>query len=239
MDLLPFGSSSSDDGDEEWAEVPVYNVIKSFAGPFVGTSFDIEAEGLEHVPDEGGAILASNHASWLDPVFLGLVLDRPVHWMAKASLFRHPLLEDFFRKAGQIKVDRVSGGNQAAVDRSVELAESGRLSGIFPEGGRTIDGSLRPGRTGVARVAMRSERPVVPVALTSYEVLPKHRVVPHFDEPLVVKFGEPRTYEGMADRVEENTVRRKITDEIMDTIGRLLEQARTERDRIAYENGSE
>lgn len=236
MGLLPFGPDLAGDRPEEWREVPIYDAIKRLAGPWVEEGFDLEVEGGGHVPDEGGGVVAANHASWFDPVFVGAAVDRPVHWMAKATLFRHPVLDAFFRRAGQIKVDRVSGGNQAAVDRSVELAREGRLSGIFPEGSRTIDGSLRRGRTGVARVALRSERPVIPLAVTSYSVLPKHAVLPDLDQPLVVKIGEPRTYDGMADRVGDPDVCRKVTDEVMDEIGRLLEQARTIRDQLAYED---
>ncbi len=237
MGLLPFGIDPLGDRPQEWEEVPVYDVVKRVAGSTIADSFDIHAKGLEHVPEDGGAIVAANHASWFDPVFLGAVLDRPVHWMAKATLFRHPVLDAFFRKAGQIKVDRISGGNQEAIERSVELARQGRIAGIFPEGSRTIDGSLRRGRTGVARVALRSQRPVVPVAMTSYSVLPKHARVPNLDDPLVIRVGEPLRYEGMADRVEDLDVCRKITDEVMAEIGRCLEQARTLQTQLTYESG--
>jgi 1-acyl-sn-glycerol-3-phosphate acyltransferase len=230
---VPFVDNLLDRKDStEWREVPVYRVLKQIGEPIINQSFELHQEGLEHVPDEGGAILASNHASWFDPVFIGEAIDRPVHWMAKASLFRNPLMATFFRKAGQVKVDRVSGGNQQAVDKCVELSTSGRLVGIFAEGSRSIDGSLRRGRTGVARVALRSGQPLIPLALTSYSVLPKHATVPNLDTPLVVRAGEPIQYEGMSDRVDDSTLTRKITDEIMDAIGRELEKARTQRDRL-------
>jgi 1-acyl-sn-glycerol-3-phosphate acyltransferase len=235
MGILPFDLGLRGANPQEWEEVPVYEVLKRLASRPVQESFDVEARGLANVPDEGGGVIASNHASWFDPVFLGSVLDRPVHWMAKAGLFRNPITETFFEKAGQIKVDRISGGNQAAVDKSVELAREGRLSGIFPEGSRTIDGSLRRGRTGVARVAMRSGQPVVPVALTSYSILPKHARVPNLDDPLVINAGEPMVYHGVEDRVGDVDLYRKITDEVMDEIGRLLEQARTLQRQLAYD----
>jgi 1-acyl-sn-glycerol-3-phosphate acyltransferase len=235
MGFLPFDLGFSNDRAQEWEDVPVYTVVKRLVSRPVEDTFDIRTRGLDRIPNEGGAVLAANHASWFDPVFLGAVVDRPVHWMAKADLFRNPLTESFFEKAGQIKVDRISGGNEAAVDESVELARQGRVSGIFPEGSRTIDGSLRRGRTGVARVAVRSGRPVVPVALTSYSVLPKHARVPDLDKPLVIKVGDPMVYQGLEDRVGDVDLYRKITDEIMDEVGRLLEQARTLRDQAAYE----
>lgn len=222
---------------EEWRDVPVYAGIKRFAGRWVKEGFDIDAEGTEHVPMEGGAIVASNHASWFDPVFLGAVVDRPIHWMAKADLFRHPVTAFIFQKAGQVKVDRVSGGNQAAVDTCVDLAGQGRLVGVFPEGSRSIDGSLRRGRTGVARVALRSGLPVLPVALNSYDVLPKHAKMPTLDDPLVVQIGEPFQFEDRAEQATDRDVCRKLTDEIMSEIGRLLELARTRRERLVLADG--
>lgn len=236
MKLWPPGDLL-DDLEEEWKEVPIYTGIKQLAGPWVEDGFDIHAEGADNVPEDDGVIVASNHASWFDPVFLGAVLERPVRWMAKADLFRHPLSAYVFENAGQIKVDRISGGNQAAVDRCVELVEEGRVVGIFPEGTRSIDGSLRRGRTGVARVAMRSEKPVLPVAMNSYDVLPKRSTVPALDQPLVVQVGEPIRFEGMAEQVLDRDARRKVTDEVMAEIARLLERARTRREAIALEDG--
>lgn len=234
---LPFVGEILGGPDEEWREVPIYTGLKRILERPIGEVFDIHAEGADRMPDDDGVILASNHASWFDPVFLGAVLERPVRWMAKADLFRHPLSAYVFENAGQIKVDRISGGNQAAVDRCVELVEEGRVVGIFPEGTRSIDGSLRRGRTGVARVAMRSEKPVLPVAMNSYDVLPKRSTVPALDQPLVVQVGEPIRFEGMAEQVLDRDARRKVTDEVMAEIARLLERARTRREAIALEDG--
>lgn len=234
---LPFVGDVFGDASEEWREVPVYAGLKRVADVWVEDGFDIEPVGLEHVPNEQGAVLASNHASWFDPVFVGAVVDRPIRWMAKAGLFRHPVTEAFFKKAGQIKVDRVSGGNQEAVDESVGLVNQDRLVGIFPEGRRSIDGSLRRGRTGVARVAMRTGCPVVPVAMNSYDVLPKHARVPNLDQPLVVMAGELLRFEGMEDQVGDPEARREVTDEVMGEIARLLERARTRREALVLEEG--
>lgn len=234
---LPFVGDVFGDVDEEWREVPVYSGLKVAASRWIREGFSIHSEGVKNVPLEGGAVVASNHASFFDPVFVGSVLDRPVRWMAKATLFRHPVSSFFFQKAGQVKVDRVSGGNQEAVDRCVGLVERDRLVGIFPEGGRSLDGSLRRGRTGVARVAMRTGCPVVPVALNSYDVLPKHARVPRLDAPLVVMVGEPLTFEGMEDDVGDRSACRKVTDEVMGEIARLLEQARVRREALALDEG--
>lgn len=220
---------------QEWEEVPIQGTIKRLAGAWVREGFNIEVLGKDRLPPEGGVILAANHASYFDPVFIGAVFDRPVHWMAKADLFRHPVTDFFFSKAGGIKVDRVSGGNQAAVEATVRRVNEGRVAGIFPEGSRSLDGTLRRGRTGVARVAMRTGAPVVPIAMTSYHVLPKHARVPHLDEPLVLATGEPRAYEGMAELATDRGSCRKVTDEIMDEIGRLLEIARTRQHALSLE----
>ncbi len=230
---LPFVGDVLDDVPEEWREVPVYSGLKALAGGWVEEGFNVVTEGLEHVPGEGGAVVAANHASFFDPVFLGSMVDRPIRWMAKAELFRHPVSSFFFGRAGQIKVDRVSGGNQEAVDRCVELVAEDRLVGIFPEGGRSIDGSLRRGKTGVARVAMRTGAPVIPVALNSYDVLPKHARVPALDDPLVIMFGEPLSFSGEGKRVGDREACREVTDAVMGEIARLLERARTRREALA------
>lgn len=234
---LPLAGRLLDGLSEEWREVPVYTAIKHLAGRPVGEVFDVHPEGLDHLPDDEGAVLASNHASWFDPIFLGVAVARPIRWMAKADLFRHPLSARFFEKAGQVKVDRVSGGNQAAVDRCVELVERDRLVGIFPEGTRSIDGSLRRGRTGVARVALRSGKPVVPVAMNSYDVLPKRATIPDLEQPLVVQVGEPLRVEASRKRLQDQETLREVTDEVMRRIGRQLERARTRREALALEDG--
>lgn len=220
---------------DEWDEVPIYTTIKRTAEPWVIKAFNLHAVGVEHVPLEGGAVLASNHASYFDPVFLGAVLPRPVRYMAKSDLFRHPLLRAFFTRAGQVKIDRVSGGNQAAVNTCVRLVEQDRIVGVFPEGTRSMDGKLRPGRTGVARVALRTGAPIIPAALTSHEVLPKFARFPNLDKPLVIAVGEPLRFEGMAEAATDRATCRKVTDEVMSEIARLLEVARTRQAALVYE----
>ncbi len=221
--------------ENEWSKVPIYATIKDFAEPWVLKAFNIHRVGEPSIPQDEGVILASNHASYFDPVFIGAVIDRPIHWLAKADLFRHPLGDAFFSKAGGIKVDRVSGGNQAAVETSIRVVNDGRVSGIFPEGSRSLDGRIRRARTGVARVAMRTGAPVVPVALNSYDLLPKHAKVPHLDDPLVVAVGEPVRYEGMADKATDRDTCRKVADDVMSHVARLLEIARTHRDRLVLD----
>lgn len=223
------------EGDNEWTKVPIYAAIKDLAEPWVLKAFNIERVGEPSIPQDDGVILASNHASYFDPVFIGAVVDRPIHWLAKADLFRHPLGDAFFSKAGGIKVDRVSGGNQAAVETSIQVVEDGRVSGIFPEGSRSLDGQIRRARTGVARVAMRTGAPVVPVALNSYDLLPKHTKVPHLDDPLIVAVGEPVRYEGMEDLATDRATCRKVADDVMAEVARLLELSRTHRDRLVLE----
>lgn len=230
---------TADRAPDEWREVPIYTNARRIIAPIVRRAFDVEVIGREHVPPTGGVILASNHASFLDPFVVGCTLDRPIRYMAKSDLFRHPLTDAFFTSAGQVKVDRAAGGNEAAVDALVRVVEQGRVAGIYPEGSRSPDGRLGRGRTGVARVALRTGAPVVPLAVTSDDVMPKHARFPHVEKQVVVVIGEPLRYEGMAELAHDRATCRKVTDEVMSEIARLLEVARTHRARLAYERGED
>jgi 1-acyl-sn-glycerol-3-phosphate acyltransferase len=129
-------------------------------------------EGLEHVPERGGAILASNHLAVVDSFFLPLLVPRRITFLAKREYFTQPGLVGWFKKqfffgVGQVPVDR-SGGSaaQAAMDTAVRLLREEKLLGIYPEGTRSPDGRLYKGKTGVARMTLEAGVPVVPVAPT-------------------------------------------------------------------------
>lgn len=177
--------------------------------------------GLEHVPDEGAAILASNHLSFSDSLFLPLVLSRRLTFVAKAEYFNSPGLKGaatakFFTTVGQVPVDR-SGGNASsgALEAGLRILKRGDLFGIYPEGTRSPDGRLHRGKTGVARLALAAGVPVIPVAMIDTDrVQPIGRKLPNIHRVGVV-FGKPldfSRYEGME---SDPLVLRAITDEIM------------------------
>lgn len=201
-----------------------------FLGPVLKLIFRPYAEGTENVPEEGPAILASNHLSYSDWLFMPLVIPRRVTFVAKAEYFTTPgikgwLQKTFFSGAGQVPIDRSSGTAAAgAIASGLRILSEGDLFGIYPEGTRSHDGILYRGRTGVARMALEAKVPVIPVAVIGTDVVaPPGKIYGRFTRPHV-KFGTPldfSRYEGMED---DRFVLRSITDEIMYEIMELSGQ---------------
>ena len=190
-------------------------------GPWLRLIFRPDVEGRENVPDTGPAILASNHLSFSDSIFMPLMVKRRVTFVAKQEYFtgkglKGRLTKMFFVGTGCIPVDR-SGGRaaQAAIDTGMRVLREGKLFGIYPEGTRSPDGRLDRGKTGVARMALESGAPVVPVAmLNSDEIQPTGQIIPNLRRPKIV-FGKPldfSRYQGMSG---DRFIERAVTDEIM------------------------
>jgi 1-acyl-sn-glycerol-3-phosphate acyltransferase len=190
-------------------------------GPLIKLIFRPEAEGTENVPEHGGAILASNHLSYSDWLFMPLTIPRRVTFVAKAEYFTTPGLKGwmqrtFFAGAGQVPIDRTSATTAAGAMRTgLKILNAGGLFGIYPEGTRSHDGRLYRGRTGVARLALEARVPVVPVAVIGTDlVAPPGKIFGRFARPHV-RFGTAldfSRYEGLED---DRFVLRSITDEIM------------------------
>jgi len=199
-------------------------------GPALRLVFRPRVEGLEHVPDEGPAVLASNHLSYADWLFMPLTLSRRVSFVAKAEYFTGPgvkgwLQKRFFSGAGQIPIDR-SGVDAAAgaLMSAKKVLARGELFGIYPEGTRSHDGRLYRGKVGVARLALETGVPVIPVAVVGTdEVAPPGKKFGRVTRP-VVRFGPPldfSRYEGMEG---DRYILRSVTDQIMYEIMRLSGQ---------------
>ena len=199
-------------------------------GPVLRLVFRPHVEGAENVPDEGPAILASNHLSYADWLFMPLTLPRRVTFVAKAEYFTTPGIKGWFQKkffsgAGQVPIDR-SGASAAegALSSARRILEGGELFGIYPEGTRSHDGRLYRGKTGVARLALETGVPVIPVAVLGTDVVaPPGKKFGTFTRP-GVRFGKPldfSRYEGMEN---DRYILRSITDEIMYEIMRLSGQ---------------
>ncbi len=206
----------------------LYQVLKVVAGPLLRVLFRPRVQGLEHVPAEGPAILAANHLSFSDSLFLPLVLPRPVVFIGKAEYFtgrglKGRLSATFFRSVGTIPVDR-SGGRAAvaALHTGRRVLEQGGLFGIYPEGTRSPDGRLYRGKTGVARLALGTKAPVIPCALVNTdEIQPPGAILPRRITRVEIRIGAPldfSRYEGME---HDRYVLRAVTDEIMYAIMRL------------------
>ena len=146
-------------------------------GPLLRVVFRPQVSGSENVPDEGPAILASNHLSYADWLFMPLTLTRRVTFVAKAEYFNTPGIKGWFQKrffsgAGQVPIDR-SGASAAegALTAAKRVLDEGELFGIYPEGTRSHDGRLYRGKTGVARLALETGVPVIPVAVVGTDVV--------------------------------------------------------------------
>jgi 1-acyl-sn-glycerol-3-phosphate acyltransferase len=199
-------------------------------GPFIQLIFRPRVEGEEHVPDEGPAILASNHLSYADWVFMPLALQRRVTFVAKSEYFTTPGFKGWFQRkffagAGQVPIDR-SGASAAegALSSAREILESGELFGIYPEGTRSHDGRLYRGKTGVARLALECRVPVIPVAVVGTDlVAPPGKKFGRFTRP-TVRFGPPLDFSRYAGMEDDRYILRSITDEIMYEIMQLSGQ---------------
>ncbi|MFD7924313.1 lysophospholipid acyltransferase family protein [Streptomyces sp. NPDC059740] len=187
-------------------------------------------EGHEHIPGDGPVILAGNHVTFIDSIFLSLVVDRPVYFIGKDEYvtgrgLKGRLMAWFFTSCGMVPVDRDgSHGGVAALMTGRRILEQGEAFGIYPEGTRSPDGRLYRGRTGVARLTLMTGAPVVPFAVVGTEkVQPGGKGRPHI-APVSVRFGPAldfARYEGM-DR--DRYVLRAVTDEVMSHVMRLSGQ---------------
>jgi 1-acyl-sn-glycerol-3-phosphate acyltransferase len=194
-----------------------YWVLKAILTPLLYGLFKVNADGRQGVPVDGPVILASNHLSFSDSIFLPLVLKRRITFVAKAEYFDDPKTAWFFRAMGQIPIRRGGGSaSQRALDSAMDVLDDGGLFGIYPEGTRSPDGRLYRGHTGVARLALKSGAPVIAVAMIgTREAQPIGQVKPNFFSPIGIKFSKPMYFDKYADRADDPRVLRQITDEIM------------------------
>jgi 1-acyl-sn-glycerol-3-phosphate acyltransferase len=216
-------------------------------GPLLRLVFRPYVIGGENVPATGGAIFASNHLSFSDSIFLPLVVERRITFLAKADYFtgrglKGRLTAGFFKGAGQVPLDRSGGSaSEAALTTGLRVLKRGECLGIYPEGTRSPDGRLYRGKTGVGRMALEAGVPVLPVAMINTEnIQPPGRKIPKLGR-VGIKIGAPldfSRYEGMEG---DRFVLRSITDEIMYELMELSGQeyvdiyAQVAKDRIKAE----
>ena len=190
-------------------------------GPVLKAVYRPSVEGAENVPEIGPAILASNHLSYADWLFMPVTLQRRVTFVAKAEYFTGKglkgwLQRSFFTGSGQVPIDRSgAGAAEGAMLSAKKVLGAGGLFGIYPEGTRSHDGRLYRGRTGVARLALEMKVPVIPVAVVGTDVVaPPGKKLGKLISPRV-RFGKPldfSRYEGMEG---DRYILRSVTDEIM------------------------
>ncbi len=207
-----------------------YQLSRIVAGPFLHTIWRPKVTGAEHVPAAGGAILAANHQSVVDSIFLPLMLDRPVTFSAKAEYFTAsgPAARRwaaYLKATNQLQMDR--DGPRAAqdtLDAALVLLGAGNLFGIYPEGTRSPDGRLYRGRPGVGYLALKSGLPVIPVAiLGTRRVLPPGRVVPRPGR-IEVRIGAPLQFPPELTAGPPGKARQLIAEQVISAIQKLSGQ---------------
>jgi 1-acyl-sn-glycerol-3-phosphate acyltransferase len=207
-----------------------YRMSRVLAGPFLHGLWRPEITGTEHIPASGGAILASNHLSIVDSIFLPLMVDRPVTFAAKSEYFTGTRPIDritgaYLRATKQLSVDRAQArAGQDMLEAALRLLREGALFGIYPEGTRSPDGRLYRGRTGIGWLAVNSGLPVIPVAMSGTDrVLPPGQKVPRVAK-IRITVGKPLSVESYRDLPSAARQRRAITDEVMKRIQALSGQ---------------
>jgi 1-acyl-sn-glycerol-3-phosphate acyltransferase len=214
-------------------------------GPVLKAIFRPWIVGRRNVPSSGAAILASNHLSFADSIFLPLLVDCPVAFLAKSDYFTGRGIKGwatrmFMKATGQLPIDRSGGkASEASLNTGLQVLGRGELLGIYPEGTRSPDGKLYRGRTGIARMALEAKVPVVPVVMVDTDtMMPIGRRVPRIARVGVV-IGEPLDFSRYAGMENDRYILRSVVDEIMVALQRLGQQeyedvyASTVKDRLA------
>jgi 1-acyl-sn-glycerol-3-phosphate acyltransferase len=206
----------------------LYTIGLYTVAPAVRLALRPTVEGLENVPDVGGAVLAGNHLSVADEYIMGAVIPRHIAFWAKSEYFNGTGVTGFAMKAlmrglGAIEVNR-EGGRAAltALDAAIPALRGGDLVGVYPEGTRSPDGRLYRGRTGAARLALLAEVPIIPFGVVGTEkVQPIGSKIPKLGTKVSIRFGKPMDFVG---RPMDSTSLRAITDELMKVIQELTGQ---------------
>lgn len=194
------------------------------------TYFRWRVFGAEHVPLQGGVILASNHASFLDPPLVGSGLKRDINYLARESLFRYPGIGALLRSWNSVPVDRDGGGAKGLKIILNRLLDGNGII-LFPEGTRTKDGKLQPARSGIGLTVIKSTAPVVPVRVFgTFEAYGRNHKIPR-PHRVTVKYGRPMNFEVLraeaktCDKTRLKEIYQQVADEIMAAIAKLEPKA--------------
>jgi len=209
-----------------------YWAMKVLLSPVFHLTWRIKVEGREHVPATGPVILAPNHVTFLDSMFLPLVLRRRVTFVAKAEYFDSWKTAWFFRAAGQIPMRREGGSaSERALASARDVLKSGKVLGIYPEGTRSPDGRLYRGHTGAARLALGCGAPIIPVGVVGTTLVqPPGSNRPRPFKKVTVRFGPPLDLARFDGQVAGDPMTlRAATDELMFEIRNLSGQEYVDR----------
>ncbi|MFO7191340.1 MULTISPECIES: lysophospholipid acyltransferase family protein [Thermocrispum] len=190
-------------------------------GPILRAFWPTKVVGRQHIPDRGGAILASNHLAVVDSFFLPARIKRRVYFLAKKEYFTEKGLKGWFKRwfmtaTGQHPIDR-SGGDaaRAALETGVRLLRQGKLLGVYPEGTRSPDGRLYKGKTGVARMALEAKVPIIPVAMIGTDKVNPIGSKMWWPRRIEIRIGKPLDFSRYYGLAGDPFVERSMTDELM------------------------
>ncbi|HEY5997768.1 MAG TPA: lysophospholipid acyltransferase family protein [bacterium] len=173
-------------------ETPFYRALRALS-MLPRWYFRLRVEGAGHVPAAGPCILAANHASYVDPIVLAIACPRPVRFIVDRAQYVRPLVHWIATRTGAIPVENAPR-DLGSLRRALEALRAGSVLGIFPEGGRSDDGSLKAARPGAALLALRAGVPLLPVAIAgSFRAYSRHHRVPR-PGPIAVRIGPPLAF---------------------------------------------
>ncbi len=191
--------------------------MKAVLTPLLHLLYRVQVEGRENVPARGRVIVAANHRSFLDSIFIPLMIRRRVTFVAKAEYFDDPKSAWFFRGVGQIPIRREGGdASEGALLAALDVLNDDGVFAIYPEGTRSRDGYLHRGHTGVARLALRSGAPIVPCGVIGTdEIQPVDKRMPRVFRRVRLRFGTPIDARTRVHGEEDHLTLRAIADEVM------------------------
>lgn len=195
----------------------IYRIVRDIISVYLKLFNKIDVEGAENIPQEGAVVLVANHVSQWDPLVLGGLVKRAIHFMAKEEVFSIPLLGKLVPYLGAFPVKR-GKADRNALKMAAKYLQEGEILGLFPEGTRSKGGSLLPFQPGAALFALRSSAPIVPVGLigtkTTFPLTLRGRIKVIIGEPLIY----PELYSG---KIREEDLTR-VTEDVKGRIEEIL-----------------
>ena len=198
-------------------------ILPAFFSPFLG-----KCTGIENIPKDKGAIIAANHSSYLDHFIVGCnivpKLNKVAYFLAKKEHFDTFFQRQWHKYLRAIPLDREAGGGNALA-KAIEHLKKGDLIMIYPEGTRTLTGKMNQAKTGIARLALTAEVPVIPMGITNtFGILPKGKRIPKFGKKADLNIGKPLYFDKYYGKEGDKEIIRKVTTIIMNEIARLSHQ---------------
>ena len=198
---------------------PIYRLGYTISKVVAKLGFRLRIYGRENLIEDGPAILASNHASYLDPPLVGVSCRKDVYFLARKSLFERPVVGPLLAQLNTVPVDR-DRGDVAAIRAMIKLLKSGNRVLVFPEGTRSKDGNLQPARAGVGLLIAKSLAPVVPVRVFgSFAALPRSGGIRFV--PITVVIGKPLFFTKQDLGDDERAAYQVLSDRVMAAIAAL------------------